>query len=75
MDVVDSLPRSSKGNEYIDNLLELAIRYVDGVAVTKITAKIICSVLSDFSLRLASQLNYRLMELHILYVRNFNLFV
>ena len=46
--MVGPLPRTRKGNEYIVTLLDLATRYVHGVAVRKISATVVCTILGDF---------------------------
>lgn len=48
VDVVGPLPRTAKGNEYIVTLVDLATRYVHGVAVRSVTANNVVRVLKDF---------------------------
>lgn len=48
VDVVGPLPRTAKGNEYIVTLVDLATRYVHGVAVRSVTANNVIRVLKEF---------------------------
>lgn len=47
VDVVGPLPTTTKGNEYIVTLVDLAIRYVHGVAMRSVNAKGIVKTLKD----------------------------
>ena len=48
VDIVGPLPRTSKGNEYIVTLVDLATRFVHAVALRSVSAKAIVKVLVDF---------------------------
>lgn len=50
VDVVGPLPMTTKGNEYIITLTDLATQYVHGVAVENVSAKVVCDILRDFFL-------------------------